>query len=78
MNAPCKYIADVANLVKEMPQYVHIMNLEFSPAFSYLSIPKVKKKESYYNIPSRNQVGLSCPSHTLAQIRTEISQSTPH
>jgi hypothetical protein len=77
MNAPCKYIADVASLVKEMPQYVHIMNLEFSPAFSYLSIPKVKKKKSYNNIPSRNQVGLLVPP-TLAQIRTEISQSTPH
>ncbi|CAK9268702.1 unnamed protein product [Sphagnum jensenii] len=45
MNAPCKYIADVANLVKEMPQYVHIMNLEFSPALSYLSIPKIVETE---------------------------------
>ncbi len=40
--------------------------------------PKGKKKKATTNIPSRNQVGLSCPSHTLAQIRTEISQSTPH
>lgn len=41
MKAPCKYIADVAKLVQEMPQYVHIMNLQNTPQFGYLSIPKV-------------------------------------
>jgi hypothetical protein len=76
MNAPCKYIADVANLVKEMPQYVHIMNLEFSPAFSYLSIPKVKEKATTTSHQEIKWVFLV--HHTLAQIRTEISQSTPH
>lgn len=41
IKAPCKYIADVAKMVQEMPQYVHIMNLQNTPQFDYLSIPKV-------------------------------------
>lgn len=45
LKAPCKYIADVAKLVLEMPQHVHLMNLEYSPAFYYLSIPKILETE---------------------------------
>jgi hypothetical protein len=70
MNAPCKYIADVANLVKEMPQYVHIMNLEFSPAFSYLSIPKVNKKATTTSHQEIKWVFLV--PHTLAQIHFRV------
>jgi hypothetical protein len=70
MNAPCKYIADVANLVKEMPQYVHIMNLEFSPALSYLSIPKVKIKSTTTSHQEIKWVFLV--PHTLAQIHFRV------
>ncbi|KAG0623341.1 hypothetical protein M758_3G166700 [Ceratodon purpureus] len=41
LKAPCKYIVDVAKLVLQMPQHVHLLNLQGTPAFLYLSIPKV-------------------------------------